>query len=275
MNSLRPRGPGARQRGCGERSGAGRTRSGQAQEDGKLLPHKWSQTSLLPAPTLSYSRVMGWGWGGAGFILKAVPELGGGQRASSGLSLCLSQVSRESESVGTSGPLPHFQGRRPPEFPGHPWDLQDGRWGVGSSMRFLDTGPRSLPPAGRPGIGDSPHPSLAARPQGGMRHGCSSRITGLALGISPGPGSGRQGPKAPAASACSPKETLSRAGQAWTLGCHGDWFYSPCRQATLSCHPALPGLEGGPRARGTADCGGLGLGARKGAHVAFSNELRV
>lgn len=199
------------------------------------------------------------------------------------LSLCLSQVSRRSGSVGTSGPLPHFQGCRPPEFPGRPWTCRMEGGGVGSSMRFLDTGPGSLPPTRWPGIGDSPHPSLAARPQGGMSRGYRSRITGLALGISPGGQAGLLAqPQAPAGRAQGTR-SLGLLTQGNPLqsraGLDPGLPWRPVLEPVQASHPLLspraawPG--GRPRARGTADCGGLGLGVRTRAHVAFSNELWV
>lgn len=207
VSSLRPRR--ARQRGYG-RSGAHRR---QAQEDGKLLPREWSQISLFPALTFSYSRVMGWGWGGPGFIIKTFPELGGGRRAGA-----------RPRSVGRAGllelvvPSPIFKAASPQSSLGAHGTCRVEGGGLGGSLRFLDSGPLSLPHAEWPGIRDNPHPSSAAWPQCGMRCGCRSRtpsrVTGLALGISlslltPG----------------NPQRRLrSRAGQAWTLGCHGNWF---------------------------------------------------
>lgn len=122
-----------------------------------------------------------------------------------------------------------------------------------------------------------------------MRRGCRNRtplrITGPAHVSSPGSKAGLSAQSGPWQAGvrrrpqpvCSPRKifgcrlvSVSRAGQAWTLGCRGNGFWSLHRPGAPPCHPesAWPGAVrvhspcpgGRERTRSTAGCCGLRLG---------------
>lgn len=162
-------------------------------------------------------------------------------------------------------------------------DLQDGRWGRGQQHEIPGHWPAEPSPHKVARNREQSHPSSAARPQGGMSRGCRSRITGLALGISPGGQAGLLAqPQAPAGRAQGTR-SLGLLTQGNPLqsraGLDPGLPWRPVLEPVQASHPLLspraawPG--GRPRARGIADCGELRVGVRTRAHVAFSNELWV
>lgn len=236
----------------GDRPGAGPGRTEKRQ------PHRTVSDKPHPGSDPQVTHLELWvGGGGLGFVPKALPELGRGKRAGPTVSIVGLLPVPVNTSVGRSGPL-GLRVPSPVSKAGAPRSPLGSRGtGAGRSRSTRGGGKGAFSLRGGPQWRTIPTLLWLPGHNVGMRWGIRKQDTvrdhwpSPCAGPVPGAPAGRVRSELQPLPA-RPGEILgirlpSRAGQAWTLGCHGNGFWSLRTHAeppSSRVPPQLPGLAG-------------------------------